>query len=247
MNFYDKNNSYHFIPYYEYNISHFSIQNKLFQNAQFCKYNASLTINGELIEEKINQENDEELFNKNESKKDQSLQFQIVQETYDEYLTFLKSYPREKDQWIYNIINGKNEQDQIIFQDDQFILIPNYTWVNKKINYLHLLSFPLDTSLRSLRSLEGNHVPLLKHLKKITLKKIKECYDLDENQIKAFIHYAPSTYHLHIHFVHIYHPNCESSTEYSYFLDDVIYNLSIQSNYYQNHNIRKRVYIENNT
>jgi m7GpppX diphosphatase len=248
MNFSTKDNNYQFIPNSEYNLSHFTIQNKLFQNAQFCKYNVSLTITGELIEENINQENEKIKSNKNDSQKNQNQnknqQFIIIPESYDDYLTFLHSYPSEKDQWIYNIINGKNEQDQIIFQDDQFILLPNYTWVNKKLNYMHLLSFPKDSTLRTLRSLEGKHVPFLKYLKKITCEKIKECYDLDENQMKAFIHYAPSTYHLHIHFVHIHHPTCESSTEYSHFLDDVIYNLSMQSDYYQNHDLRKRVYIE---
>ena len=244
MNFSTKDNNYQFIPNSEYNLSHFTIQNKLFQNAEFSKYNASLTITGELIEEKINQENEENLSNIDESQKKQMQQFQIIQESYDDYLTFLKSYPIEKDQWIYNIINGKYEQDQIIFQDEQFILLPNYTWVNKKLNYMHLLSFPKDTSLRSLRSLEGKHVYFLKYLKKISYKKIKECYDLDETQMKAFIHYAPSTYHFHVHFVHICHPTCESSTEYSHFLDDVIYNLSMQSDYYQNHDLRKRMYIE---
>jgi len=244
MNFSHKNKNYQFIPNSEYELSHFTIQNKLFQNAQFCKYNASLTITGELIEEKINLENEVTISNKDESQKKQTQQFLIIQESYVDYLTFLQTYPLEKDQWIYNIINGKCEQDQIIFQDDQFILLPNYTWVNKKINYLHLLSFPKDTSLRSLRSLEGKHVLFLKYLKKKTCKKIKEYYDLDETQMKAFIHYSPSTYHLHIHFVHIYHPNCDSSTEYSHFLDDVIYNLSMQSDYYQNHDLRKRIYIE---
>ena len=244
MNFSHKNKNYQFIPNSEYDLSHFTIQNKSFQNAEFCKYNASLTITGELIEEKINQENEKNALNKVEPKKNQTQQFLIIQESYVDYLTFLQTYPLEKDQWIYNIINGKCEQDQIIFQDDQFILLPNYTWVNKKINYLHLLSFPKDTSLRSLRSLEGKHVPFLKYLKKITYKKIKESYDLDETQMKAFIHYVPSTYHLHVHFVHIYHPNCDSSTEYSHFLDDVIYNLSMQSDYYQNHDLRKRIYIE---
>ena len=91
MNFSHKNKNYQFIPNSEYDLSHFTIQNKSFQNAEFCKYNASLTITGELIEEKINQENEKNALNKVEPKKNQTQQFLIIQESYVDYLTFLKS------------------------------------------------------------------------------------------------------------------------------------------------------------
>ena len=47
-----------------------------------------------------------------------------------------------------------------------------------------------------------------------------------------FFHYDPSTYQLHIHFANIAENN-GSSVEYSHDLDIVIFNLSLDSDYYK--------------
>ena len=228
MEFIEDKLHYKFIPNSLISYSLFTIKDKIFENDIFKKYNAQLQISGEII---INKINDNEIIQK----------YKLVDETYEEYIQFISEYDNKKDKWIYNIINGITEQENILYKDDIFLIIPNYTWINKDIKYMHILSIPYITSLRCIRSLEENHVKLLNNIKNITLKKIKQHYDLDENKIKMFFHYAPSTYHLHIHFVHIEHPSCDSSSEYSHNLDDVIYNLSIQSNYYQKRILRKRV------
>ena len=92
---------------------------------------------------------------------------------------------------------------------------------------MHILTFPTNKKLRSIRDLTSNDIKMLQHCKFMTLKMIKEKYGFDESEIKIFIHYAPSTYHLHIHFYLTSNISCESSVEYSHDLDTVIFNLKI--------------------
>ena len=114
-------------------------------------------------------------------------------------------------------------------------------WDGKNVDKLHILTMPTNISLRSIRSLTSKHIPLLEHMKNITINIIKERYNIDEHYIKMFFHYEPSTYHLHIHFVNVAHHDARSSVEYSHELNNVIFNLTIYSDYYQRAILNKRV------
>ena len=157
----------------------------------------------------------------------------IKKESYDEYLEKIKSRELEKDQWIYNIIDGISEQNEIIFKDDKCIIIHSYTWDGLDLEKLHLLCFPFDKSLRCIRSLDSSHIELLTHMKLKSLELIKIETNLDESDLKIFFHYDPSTYHLHIHFINVNNVDVNSSVEYSHDLDSVIFNLTLDSNYYK--------------
>lgn len=158
----------------------------------------------------------------------------IVKESYQEYLTFIEKYDSEKDRWIYNIIDGIEEQQHILYQDDQIIIIPDYKWNKSDKTKLHILTIPKDKSLRSIRSLNSSHVELLNHCKNKTCEIIENIFDVDIDSLKMYFHYAPTTWHLHIHFVHLQNSDVNSSVEYSHDLDSVIYNITICNDYYKN-------------
>jgi len=234
MEFIEDNKFYKFLPYHEITINHINIEEKVFENDIFEKYKCNLQIEGEVII--CNQANIiTNNYNNNNNK------YKIIKETYEEYQKNISLINPEKDKWIYNIIDGFDEQDSILYKDHICIIIPSYTWINKNIEQLHILCIPLDKSLRCLRSLEGKHIELLQYLKNQTIKIIKEQYNIDETQLKVFLHYEPSTYHLHIHFINIEHKICDSSVEYCHTLDNIIYNLSIKNDYYQKIMLNKRV------
>ena len=69
---------------------------------------------------------------------------------------------------------------------------------------------------------------------------IKQKYKIDEDYIKMFFHYEPSTYHLHIHFINVAHHDARSSVEYSHELHNVMFNLSICSDYYKRATLNTR-------
>jgi m7GpppX diphosphatase len=205
-----------------------SSKKQTFKNDIYDKYQASATIEGELVV-------------CNDISKMRKSQKKIVKETYEEYLKIIKNRDVNKDKWIYNIIDGVSEQESILYKDDKCIVLPSYMWNSGHVDKMHILCLPIDKSLRTIRTLENKHISLLKHMKEVTCAAIKEKYGLDESYIKKFFHYEPSTYHLHIHFVNIANLECQSSVEYSHELDSVIFNLSICSNYYKQIVLNKRI------
>lgn len=222
------NINYKFIPSEITSFDKIRKNQQTFKNDIYEKYNAIAEIEGELIIC-----NDAAQMRKFEKK--------IMRETYEDYLKYIQKRDLKKDQWIYNIIDGLSEQDSILYRDEQCIVIPSYMWDNKNIDKLHILCLPTDTTLRCIRSLDSSHIGLLKHMKDITINVIKTKYNLDECYIKMFFHYEPSTYHLHIHFVNISNHESRSSVENSHELNNVIFNLSLYSNYYKQVILNKKI------
>lgn len=218
------NVNYKFIPS---KMDSISKKDLVLKNDVYEKYNATAQFDGELII--CNDINQIRPFEK-----------KIIRETYNDYLKYIKYRDPRKDQWIYNIINGTSEQESILYRDELCIIIPTYIWDGNNVEKMHLLCLPTDTTLRSIRSLTSSHIPLLEHMKRTTLHIIKQKYKIDEDYIKMFFHYEPSTYHLHIHFVNVAHHDARSSVEYSHELNNVIFNLQICSDYYNIAVLNKR-------
>ena len=215
-----ENINYKFIPSKVSSFDKIIKNKKTMENDVYEKYEATAEILGELIV-------------CNDVTKMKQTEKKVVRETYEEYLISLQKRDANKDKWIYNIIDGTSEQELILHRDESCIVIPTYMWDSVNIDKLHILCLPTDMSLRSIRSLTAEHIPLLEHMKKVTLETIKNKYGLDECYLKMFFHYEPSTYHLHIHFVNTAHYEARSSVEYSHEINNVIFNLSIYSQYYK--------------
>ncbi|DBB15781.1 hypothetical protein WJX82_005294 [Trebouxia sp. C0006] len=89
--------------------------------------------------------------------------------------------------------------------------------------------------LRSLRDLKLEHVPLLKNIKQKACKVINDKFGVTKQQIRAYIHYHPTYYHLHVHFIHVsVDVGAGMAVGKAHLLDDVIDNLeSCSSDYYK--------------
>jgi len=215
-----ENINYKFIPSKVTSFDKIVKNNKTMENDIYEKYEATAEISGELIV-------------CNDASKMKRTEKKLVRETYEEYLTSLKKRDPNKDKWIYNIIEGTSEQELILHRDESCVVIPTYMWDSVNIEKLHILCLPTDVTLRSIRSLTANHIELLEHMKKVTLETIKAKYGVDECYLKMFFHYEPSTYHLHIHFINTANYEARSSVEYSHEINNVIFNLSLYSQYYK--------------
>ena len=222
-----ENVNYKFIPSKLSTIDSIKKDKLVLKNDIYEKYRATAEIEGELIIC-----NDLNLMRR--------FQKRIIRESYEDYLKYISKRNIEKDRWIYNIIDGTSEQESILYRDETCIVIPTYTWDGICMDKLHILCLPTDISLRSIRSLNQTHIPLLEHMKRVTLEIISAKYNIDEYYIKMFFHYEPSTYHLHIHFVNTANYDVRSSIEYSHELNSVLFNLSICPDYYQKVILNKR-------
>lgn len=171
-----------------------------------------------------------------------------ITETYEEYLNKLEQMDNINTTWIKKIINNESEQDKVIFRNDEFIIVRDWKFSVKysdKDNVLedgfkpifdfkdlHLLGIPC-INIKSIRDIKLEHIPLLDKIKKEGIKVCENIFGIDENQIKIYFHYPPSTYHLHIHFTWIGLNNLSTNFERAYDYDSVKQNIKLDPNYYK--------------
>jgi m7GpppX diphosphatase len=140
----------------------------------------------------------------------------MVIETPEIYAEKVKSYMLEKREqgrlyWVWNIIEGKTEVEDVIYRtpqgrdgDEGFLLLPDLNWDRKTMESLHLLGLVERRDIWSLRDLKKKHIPWLRHMREKFIEATTRTYpELEEDQLKLYVHYQPTYYHFHIHIVHV--------------------------------------------
>jgi m7GpppX diphosphatase len=140
----------------------------------------------------------------------------MVIETSAIYAEKVKPYMLEKREqgrlnWVWNIIEGKTEVEDVIYRtpqgrdgDEGFLLLPDLNWDRKTMEGLHLLGLVERRDIWSLRDLKKKHIPWLRHMREKFIEATTRTYpELEEDQLKLYVHYQPTYYHFHIHIVHV--------------------------------------------
>ncbi|KAL4445565.1 hypothetical protein ABPG74_004639 [Tetrahymena malaccensis] len=224
---------------YQNNLNKIIQQNKYFENDIFTRYNIEIQ-NDEWNEIDLQTiyPATQKLINK--YTKCDSI---IVVETPEIYNSVVKKYIDEVKtnslQWLYNILEGKAEQERILYQNQDmhkgFIILPDYKFNDfTNTQQLYLLAITQRRDIQSLRDLDGSHIELLENIQRITEQTIQEKFKIFKNKIRAYIHYHPTYYHLHIHFTHIEVQETSMNCDRSHPLHQVIYNLKKDPSYYKN-------------
>jgi m7GpppX diphosphatase len=157
----------------------------------------------------------------------------IIKESYEDYLKRASKRNPQKDQWIKDIVSGKTQTEGILYQNDEFIMFPPAKWDMKDMKTFHMLAFVKDFSIRSMRDLNGSHIPLLENILNIGSEEIEKKYNIPKDRLKIYVHYPPTSWILHIHFNVIDDNTSSSSVEYSNSLYNIIINLKLDGNYYK--------------
>lgn len=115
--------------------------------------------------------------------------------------------------WIFNVLEGRTEQEDVILRsswdsanDDGFLLLPDLNWDRKTVTSLHLLALVQRRDIWSLRDLKRAHVPWLRHLRAQVVKGAASVFapgEIEEDELKCYVHYQPTYYHFHVHVVHV--------------------------------------------
>jgi m7GpppX diphosphatase len=139
-------------------------------------------------------------------------------------------------EWVYNILEHKSEVDKIIFEDldpkKGFILLPDYKW-NGQNETMNLLAIVMDRKIKSLRDLNEEHLPLLENIRTNSLNAIREKFQIEKHEVRAYFHYQPSFYHLHCHFTFLGYDAPGIHCARAHLLDTVINNIKLVNDYYQ--------------
>lgn len=102
--------------------------------------------------------------------------------------------------WIYDIIDKKSKVNKLLYENNNFVLIMRKYMNPNKISTFHLLAFPKDKTIKSIRDLTIDHIPLLREMMKKSKEYIKKNYNFEKDEIEANFHYPPSVLLLHIYF-----------------------------------------------
>lgn len=83
--------------------------------------------------------------------------------------------------------------------------MPDLKWDGKTVETFYAIAIVHQLNLKSLRSLTAEHLPLLRNIQSKGVAAIHEKYELNETQLRIYLHYQPSFYHLHVHFTYLKH------------------------------------------
>ncbi|KAF7591119.1 hypothetical protein BBP40_001955 [Aspergillus hancockii] len=139
----------------------------------------------------------------------------MVTETPEIYRDYIRPYMSAKREegrlnWVFNILEGRTEQEDVILRDaghgpeDGFLMLPDLNWDRKTMSSLHLLALVQRRDIWSLRDLKKKHIPWLRYLRQRLLEGTVNMYpDLEQDQLKLYVHYQPTYYHFHVHVVNV--------------------------------------------
>ena len=212
----------------------FSSSDQYFENDIYSKY-----ITEDLIQNKI----DVELIypaTQKQIDKYRLVNYILFHETYDIYLKktlpFINSIQQKDIQWIFNIFEKKTEEPIGEAPSKKFLILKDYTIASNDKTLICLgLPIPEYSYIKSIRDLTQKELPLLEELYTEGKKIIAKKYGCKENEIKAYLHYPPSFYYLHVHYTSVNDPNNTSSSCINRAIDlnEIIQNIKLMNDYYQ--------------
>eukprot|EP00899_Mesostigma_viride_P016364 jgi/Mesvir1/24729/Mv21994-RA.1 len=160
----------------------------------------------------------------------------LVLETPDVYcdvtLPYISSFPPSGIQWVYNMLDRKAEVERLIFEDPDrdvgFMVHPDMKWDQSELDSLYCLAICHRRDIRSLRDLTAEHLPLLKNIQAKGTAALRDKFGIRQDQLRVFIHYMPSYFHLHVHFMAMGRDGGYGmAVGKSYLLADVIENIEM--------------------
>ncbi|XP_003737724.1 m7GpppX diphosphatase isoform X2 [Galendromus occidentalis] len=167
-------------------------------------------------------------------------EFHYVRETADIYREKVAPFLEKNSfslQWVYNVLDRKKEEENILFEDKDeklgFMLCKDMKWDMKSNADLHALVIAHDRTLHSIRDLRREHIPLLENIREKSITLIEEKFGLGEDKLLMYFHYPPSYYQLHVHIVALTFENPPGGgCQRGHLLDTVKSNLEICSDFY---------------
>jgi m7GpppX diphosphatase len=106
-------------------------------------------------------------------------------------------------------------------------------WDGKAIESLHILGLIKSHNIHSIRDLKFEHIPMLELLLEKATDFLSSKHGVSPKNIRAFFHYPPTFYHLHVHFTTLGNRTGGCEVERAHLVQDVIDHLKLQNDYYQ--------------
>jgi m7GpppX diphosphatase len=161
--------------------------------------------------------------------------YSLFQESSDIYYKKTKkcidSIDSSHTKWIHNVLYKKTEK--ILHEEDNlFVIVQDY---NSKDNseILNCLALPYQENLKCLRDLNSDHLHLLESFYYKGREALAKEFCVPVEKIRCFIHYPPTFYYLHIHYLHVDFESSSTSINRAFDLFTIIQNIKVKNDYYQ--------------
>ena len=135
-----------------------------------------------------------------------------------------KIIPDDVASYINMTCDNEERKKRVLYEDELFICVKDIKHVDE--NDYHYTAWCKE-DLRSLLDLERKHLKYIKNLKKVMYQK----YQLTEDNTENFIHFPPTYWRLHIHFVP--RPHIVPVYHQLYFINDIINLLETDEDIYR--------------
>jgi m7GpppX diphosphatase len=158
----------------------------------------------------------------------------LITETPEMYFSktkkFIDSIDPSHTNWIKKILYENAEE--LLYKDEDFIIVQDY---NSKQNpdILNCLALTFNNDIKSIRDLNHNHLNLLEKLSNNGREVLAKKFKFTKNKIRAFVHYPPTFYYFHVHYLHVDLESSSITVNRAIDLNTIIQNIKIQSDYYQ--------------
>lgn len=97
--------------------------------------------------------------------------------------------------WIFNIIEGRTEQENVLFRSeeadkvDDYLLLPDLNWDRSTIGSLHLLALVERRDIWSVRDLKKQDASWLRNLRTTLAKTTEQLYPgVESDMLKFYVH-----------------------------------------------------------
>lgn len=157
--------------------------------------------------------------------------YELIQETPEIYFSKVKPYTDGLPDvsFVLNILH--NNTEPILYEaKDEFLIAKNYSFL--KETEVYCLGFVFDKTIKSLRYLTADHLPLLKKMYDAKAE-VAKMFKIEEKEIQCFVHYYPSYYHFHVHYASINLDHGSNKLNRAIDLFEVIQNIESKGDYYQ--------------
>eukprot|EP00892_Ulva_mutabilis_P005212 jgi/Ulvmu1/3062/UM015_0102.1 len=149
----------------------------------------------------------------------------------------IAAIPAAATAWVINILEKKKEADRMIFEDPDpakgFMLHPDLKWDRTQVDKLYCIALVHPRGIRSIRDLRPEHLPLLRNVLARGSDAIREQYGVPHEHLRVFVHYLPSYFHLHVHFMHMgKEATFGMATGKAHALQDVISSIEVCPDFY---------------
>lgn len=146
---------------------------------------------------------------------------------------------RPSKQWVEEVVHSSRESEFVKLRTEEFVLLPDIN-CNRRVckqppqqRRFNWLAIVTDRSIRSIRDLRGEHVPMLERLQELCVAAIQREYRVDTGDVMVFANYPPSVYRLHFHLCAPFFKPSAYDAFRIHPLSAIINNLKIHPDYYR--------------